>query len=190
MRTIGKTGRLGQPRKVGGFTYLAMLATIAIMGITLAAASEVWHIALKREKERELLFVGDQFRRAINSYHAHTPVTGRFQVERLEDLLRDPRYPATQRYLRKIYVDPLSGSADWGLVKGPNGEILGIHSLSGDEPVKKGNFSTENREFEGKTSYADWVFMQSTGTQPAGQHSARPSHSPDAAAGMAPTNRR
>lgn len=55
--------------RVGGFTYLAVLAMIAIIGIALAVTGEVWHIALKREKERELLFVGDQFRRAINSYY-------------------------------------------------------------------------------------------------------------------------
>lgn len=39
------------------------------MGIALAVTGEVWHIALKREKEHELLFVGDQLRRAINSYY-------------------------------------------------------------------------------------------------------------------------
>ena len=162
-----------QPGRVGGFTYLAVLAIIAIMGIILAATGEIWYIAQKREKERELLFVGDQFRRAISSYYAHTPVLGRRQLERLEDLLQDPRYPSTQRYLRKIYADPVSGSTDWGLAKGPSGEILGVHSLSEDEPMKKSNFSLVNKGFEGKTKYADWVFMQPPGMQSPGQYSAR-----------------
>ena len=51
-----------------GFTYLVLLAVVAAMGIVLATAGEVWHMALKREKEQELLFVGDQFRRAFNLY--------------------------------------------------------------------------------------------------------------------------
>lgn len=166
------------PGRVGGFTYLAVLAIIAIMGIALAATGEVWRIAQKREKERELLFVGDQFRRAISSYYAHTPASGRRQLESLEDLLQDPRYPSTQRYLRKIYADPVSGSTEWGLVKGPGGEILGVHSLSEDEPMKKSNFSLMYKSFEDKTKYADWVFMQLPGMQPPVQHSARPLQKP------------
>lgn len=156
---------LPQPERIGGFTYLAMLVVIAIMSITLAATGEVWYIALKREKEQELLFAGNQFRRAIRSYYAHTPALGSPQLMRLEDLLLDPRYPSTQRYLRKIYADPISNSAGWGLIKGPSGEILGVHSLSEDEPMKKANFSLVNKHFEGKTKYVDWVFMQSSGMQ-------------------------
>lgn len=169
MRADRKNRGLRLPGRIGGFTYLGLLAAIAIMGIVLAAAGEIWHIALKREKERELLFVGDQFRRAINSYHAHTPGSGRSRLERLEDLLGDPRYPSTQRHLRRIYADPVGGGAEWGLVRGANGEILGIHSLSVEEPLKKGNFGIEDREFEGRTKYADWVFMQSPGAQPDGR---------------------
>lgn len=158
-----KPAGLRRPPRVGGFTYLAVLAMIAIMGIALAVTGEVWHIALKREKERELLFVGDQFRRAINSYYAHTPATGHSQLKSLEDLLRDPRYPSVQRHLRRIYADPVSGRTEWGLVKGEDGEIFGVHSLSEEEPMKKFNFSAEDRNFEGKMKYADWVFMQSSG---------------------------
>lgn len=156
-----KTAGLPQTRRVGGFTYLAVMAIVAIMGITLAVTGEVWHIALKREKERELLFVGDQFRRAINSYYAHTPASGHRQLKNLEELLRDPRHPSIQRHLRKIYADPISGRAEWGLVKGESGEIFGVHSLSEEEPLKKLNFSFKDKNFEDKMKYADWVFMQS-----------------------------
>jgi hypothetical protein len=44
-------------------------------------------------------------------------------------------------------------------MKGPEGEIYGVYSLSEQEPLKQGNFSPANKNFEGKTSYADWVFM-------------------------------
>lgn len=152
-----------QPGRVGGFTYISLLAIIAIMGVVLGTAGEVWHMALKREKERELLFVGDQFRRAIGLYYEHTPGLGRRYPESLEDLLRDPRYPSTQRYLRKIYPDPVSGSTEWGLVKGTAGEILGVHSLSENEPIKKSNFSLVDRSFEGRAKYVDWVFMHTPG---------------------------
>lgn len=150
---------LPAPLAAAGFTYIALLIFVAIMGAFLAAAGEIWHMALQREKEQELLFVGDQFRHAINQYARHTPAgSGRYPAS-LDDLLKDPRYPNTQRYLRKVYNDPISGSSEWGLIKGPNGEILGIHSLSEEAPVKTRNFNLADASFEDKTKYSDWVFM-------------------------------
>lgn len=150
-------------RRESGFTYLVLLAVVAAMGIVLATAGEVWHMTLKREKEQELLFVGDQFRRAFNLYALNTPGNGSRYPQSLEALLKDPRYPGIQRYLRKIYADPITGSAQWGLIKGPNGEIFGVHSLSEDEPVKKSGFRLADAKFEGRSKYSDWVFMDNQG---------------------------
>lgn len=147
-----------QPGSVGGYTYISLLVIIAIMGVVLGAAGDVWRMTMKREKEQELLFVGNQFRRAIELYYEHAPEQGRRYPGSLEDLLMDPRYPSIQRYLRKIYPDPVSGSDKWGLVKGPTGEILGVYSLSEDEPVKKMNFNLVDKQFEGQTKYTGWVF--------------------------------
>lgn len=174
----GKNGwrRKSCPRRysrAGGFSYFGLLAVIAIMGVMLVATGEVWHTVQRREKEQELLFVGNQFRQAINEYYEHTPGQERRYPENLEDLLKDPRHPATRRYLRKIYRDPVSGDGEWGLIKGPEGEIFGVHSQSEEEPIKKGNFSLADRNFEGKTKYADWVFIHSPG-----QHSIAPTQKP------------
>jgi type II secretory pathway pseudopilin PulG len=166
MRTIlGAAGQRNLPQygREGGFTYLGLLAIIAIMGVVMAATGEVWHTAQRREKERELLFVGNEFRQAIDAYYEHTPGRGSRYPSNLEDLLKDPRYPSTQRYLRKIYADPVSGSEQWGVIRGQDGEIYGVHSLSEEEPIKQGNFSLADRNFEGKKKYADWVFMHVPG---------------------------
>jgi type II secretory pathway pseudopilin PulG len=146
-------------RRQSGFNLIGLMAILAVMGVTLMATGEVWHTAQQREKEKELLFIGNQFRLALDGYYEHSPDRGRHYPKRLEDLLKDPRYASTQRYLRKIYRDPFSGSGQWGLVKGPDGEIYGIHSLSEQQPLKKGEFSLADRSFEGKSKYADWVFM-------------------------------
>jgi type II secretory pathway pseudopilin PulG len=143
-----------------GFTYVGVLVLVAVMGIGLAASGQVWHTLQKREKERELLFIGQQFRLALDRYAKHTPGQTRRAPLRLEELLQDPRYPQVQRYLRKIYLDPMTGSAEWGLVTGPGGEIYGVHSRSREEPLKKTNFSLADRQFEGAMKYSDWVFMQ------------------------------
>ncbi|MBI5889586.1 MAG: type II secretion system protein [Nitrosomonadales bacterium] len=162
-----KSGSRKQACRVGGFTYIGLLLIVTIMGVGLVTTSEVWHTAQKREKERELLFIGNQFRQALNGYYEHTPGRERRYPLRLEDLLKDPRYQSTQRYLRKIFADPVGGGEKWGLVRGPDGEIYGVHSLSEDEPMKKSNFSLADRNFEGKTKYADWVFMHVPGQRPA-----------------------
>lgn len=147
-------------RLESGFTYLGVLLLVAVMGTALAAAGQVWHTVQRQDKERELLFIGQQFRLALDRYAKNTPRNGARAPLRLEDLLQDPRAPGVQRYLRRIYLDPVTGSAEWGLVTGTHGEIYGVHSLSEAEPLKKSNFSRADRQFEGMTKYSDWVFLQ------------------------------
>lgn len=163
MPASSKTNRVTRARREGGFTYFVLLAVVAALGFVLATAGEVWHRALKREKEQELLFVGDQFRRAFNLYSQHTPGNARRFPLSLDELLKDPRYPGVKRYLRKIYADPVTGSTRWGLIKGPNGEIFGVHSLSDEEPVKKSSFSLVDAKFEGRAKYSEWVFVYDQG---------------------------
>jgi len=147
-----------------GFTYLTVLFAIAFMGLGLALTGEVWHTTLTREREAELLYVGSQYRRAIERYY----VSGPRQFPRaLEDLLKDPRKPNTERYLRKLYIDPVTGKSEWGMVKAPDGGIMGVYSLSEDTPKKVANFGFANREFEGASKYSDWKFLYNPGTQQA-----------------------
>ena len=144
------------PRGGKGFTYLTVLFIVAFMGVGLAVIGEVWHTAALREKEAELLFVGNQYRRAIERYYLSGP---RQYPRTLSDLLKDPRKPATERYLRQIYPDPITGKDEWGIVKAPDGGIMGIHSPSEDKPLKSASFRTRDKEFESGTKYSDWKFV-------------------------------
>ena len=146
-------------RRERGFGYIGLLILVALMSIGLAAAGQIWHTAQQREKEQELLFVGGQFRRAIEQFYANTPGKARRYPLHLEELLQDTRHPDTRRYLRKIYRDPITGGAEWGLVTGPAGEIFGVYSRSEKAPLKQANFRLAEKDFEGKTKYSDWVFM-------------------------------
>lgn len=125
------------PASSCGFTYIGLLILVALMSIVLAATGLVWHTETQREKERELLFAGEQFRRAIGAYYDRSPGEKKWPGK-LEDLLHDRRFPTTQRYLRRLYVDPMTGSADWGLVKGPESEIVGVYKSLGPNPVQAG----------------------------------------------------
>ena len=141
-----------------GFTYMTVLFIVAIITAGLALVGEVWETAAKREKERQLLFVGNQYRQAITRYY----LAGKNQYPRaLEDLLKDPRQPGTVRYLRQLYTDPLTGSAEWGIVKSPDAGIAGVYSKSEDKPLKIANFKQRDAGFESAQTYADWKFTYS-----------------------------
>jgi type II secretory pathway pseudopilin PulG len=145
-----------------GFTYLAALFAVAILGGGLALAGEVWETSAKREKEAELLFAGNQYRKAIERYF----LSGQQQYPRaLEDLLKDRRRPGTVRYLRKLYPDPLTGK-EWGLVKAPDGGILGVHSLSQEKPLKVAGFRVRDATFEGAQKYSEWMFVHALPARP------------------------
>ncbi len=147
-----------------GFTYLAVLIAVAITAGALAAAGGVYSHVAQREKERELLFVGEQFRQAIALYYWRTPGGAHQYPKSLEALLEDKRWPTTQRYLRKLYRDPLTGTADWGIVEAPGGGIMGVYSRSEEVPIKTGGFAARWTAFEEARNYADWKFVFSPET--------------------------
>ena len=68
-------------------------------------------ISDQRAREGELLYVGNLYRDAIRQYSESTPAGARPYPDRLDDLLRDPRYPVVRRYLRRPYPDPFTGRA-------------------------------------------------------------------------------
>lgn len=129
------------------------------MGAGLAATGTFWSHTAQREKERELLFVGHEFRDAIGSYYRHSPGITHAYPKSLDDLLEDKRFPVPQRHLRRIYADPMTGKAKWGLVEAPGGGIMGVRSLSEEAPIKTGNFAPADAAFEKAAKYADWQFV-------------------------------
>ena len=139
-----------------GFTYLTALFVVALMGAGYATVGEMWHTTSMRDKEQELLHIGDQYRRAIERYYVAGP---RRYPRTLEDLVKDPRAPTTQRHIRQLYPDPITGSSEWGLVKAPDGGIMGVHSTSQEAPIKQDNFKLRDRDFMAAKSYADWKFI-------------------------------
>jgi type II secretory pathway pseudopilin PulG len=148
--------RRGQARQAG-FTYLGLLFAIAILGVTLATAGVVWSTQIRRDKEAELLFVGNQYRTAIGRYL----MSGGAYPLALADLLEDKRTPVPRRFLRRLYPDPMTGQADWQLITTPNGGIIGVASSSQGKPIKVAGFAPVNAAFEKAECYCDWQFVYS-----------------------------
>ena len=137
-----------------GFTYLGVLLAVALLGIGLAAVGTVWATTMRREREVQLLFVGDAFRSAIASYYA----SGRRFPQELDELVADPRTPVPRRHLRRIYLDPMTGRADWQLLRDPDGGIFGVASSSQQAPLKRANFPEQDVGFEKAQCYCEWQF--------------------------------
>jgi type II secretory pathway pseudopilin PulG len=134
-----------------------LLIGIAIMGAVLASAGTLWHTQVQREREAELLFVGEQFQRAIGSYFERSPEAAKTYPKILEDLLEDRRSGSVARHLRKIFVDPMTGKAQWGLVTQPDGRVVGVFSLSSTPVIRTANLP-EGLAVKGET-HSDWKFM-------------------------------
>jgi len=142
-----------------GFTYLSLLFFVAILSVGLVAVAISWQTSRQREKEAELLFAGAAFREAIALYYDRSPGGLQEFPKRLGDLLQDPRYPDTRRYLRRLYPDPMSGEPKWGTITAPDGGIMGVHSLSRGKPIKTAGAVPSGPDFGAAASYADWQFV-------------------------------
>lgn len=156
---FANTQRVAPMQGQGGVTYLGLLFLIAFAGILASTTGVLWSSAQQRWKERELLFVGNEFRRAIQLYYQQTPGTVKRYPAKLEDLLKDTRQLTTQRYLRRLYNDPMTSSQEWGLVEAPGGGIMGVYSKSTATPFKQANFKERDADFEKAKIYADWKFV-------------------------------
>lgn len=145
-------------RRGGGFTYVGLLILVAIISIAATATVQLGAVTQRRSAEEELLHVGRQFRAALFSYQNSTPAGMPRLPKELGDLVRDPRQPALRRHLRRIPVDPITGKAEWGVVRTPDGFIQAVHSLSEARPIKVGNFEVDFAAFDESVTYRDWQF--------------------------------
>jgi len=144
-----------------GYALLMLLLALAVISLAAASYFELGQFSHRRQAELELLHKGAQMEAALDSYAKATRGGQTRWPQRLEDLLRDPRYPKMIiRHLRQIEVDPMTGKKEWGLVWSEDGKgIVGVHSLSEQKPVMT-RFSPEFASFKDLPRYADWVFGQ------------------------------
>ena len=142
-----------------GFTYLGLLFLVAVMGLLASVAASTWTFVSQRDKELDLLFVGRAYQAAIAHYaaaHARQPQP--FPTD-LAQLLGSTDSLVPVRYLRRLYFDPMTGGAQWGLVRNPQGGIVGVYSLSERVPVRKQPIAGDpGVDFARAKTYRDWVF--------------------------------
>ena len=136
-----------------------MVFFVAMLGLVGAATLKVDTLLRRAAAEQDLLEIGAAFSEALRSYAAATPRGYPTAPPTLQDLLKDPRFPGTRRHLRKIFVDPVTGKDEWGIVyQGDKVGVLAVYSLSQAQPLKLANFDARFLNFENKEHLSEWKF--------------------------------
>ncbi|MEO8417872.1 MAG: type II secretion system protein [Methylophilaceae bacterium] len=153
-----------------GFAYVALLCVLAGIVLMLGITTEQIEHAAQRDREEQLLFVGNQFRQAIASYYEKSPGAKQYP-RKLEELLQDNRFPKPVRHLRRIYADPMrtgivradarDNRADWQLVRNSQGGIVGIYSRSSLPPIRTNLDEDLMKAIDEHPAlhYSDWKFI-------------------------------
>lgn len=144
---------------MAGFTLVWVLAAIAILSVGLAALGPQWADEAQRAREQDLLRVGQLYAQAIARYQALSPGSLKQYPSDLQQLLLDNRFAGTQRHLRKLYPDPLDPSRPWGIIRGPDGGILGVFSQSAAMPLRRTALDLDGLVLAPATRYDEWKFI-------------------------------
>lgn len=141
-----------------GFILLGLLVLMIVSGFALAQVGARWKDAVQREREQELLKIGEVYRLAIGRYYNQTPGVVKEYPPNLEALLKDERFPKPRKHLRKLYLDPVTQREGWGILEAPSGGVMGVYSLSDKVPFKTKGFRPQYQYLEGKKFYGEWYF--------------------------------
>jgi type II secretory pathway pseudopilin PulG len=142
-----------------GFTYVALLAVLALVGIALATVGTRWADRVHHERERELLRVGQLYAQALLAYHRGSPGSDQTWPKDWQELLQDPRMLRTVRYLRTAYTDPMVPGQPFALVRATDNTIRGVRSTSTATPFKQGPVDLGVVVLAPAQHYSDWQFI-------------------------------
>jgi type II secretory pathway pseudopilin PulG len=151
---------------------VAMLVAIAVAAVWMSAALPSWRQQAIREKEADLVFRGEQYARAIYLYNRKNGALPQ-TIDQLVD----------GRYLRKKYLDPITGK-DFVALGAPTGQPTGRQggqrgqapfapagAQAGISGVRSTSTEQSIRIYNNATVYSQWAFdwplaMQRAGAAP------------------------
>jgi len=143
LRLCVESGR--RRRAEAGYTLVMFVMAIALMSIAMGVAVQTVEFQMRREREAELIFRGEQFIEAVRLYKIKY---GRYPMQ-LKEI-----YEAKPRVIRKRWKDPITDSENWGIVflgqegrPGQQGRQLAGPGATGDS-----SFGDRSRLPNGPTS--------------------------------------
>jgi type II secretory pathway pseudopilin PulG len=106
--TLPSNSRPGSKRQEDGFLLLGVLFMVLLITIALAIAAPKMAESIRRDKEVETVHRGMQYARAIQIYFNKY---GRYP-NTVDQLVKSDN----QRFLRRRYLNPMTGKDDWRLI--------------------------------------------------------------------------
>ncbi len=141
-----------------GWALLSMV--LASVLVSVAATTAFMSMRLERERERqlELLSVGRSIVLALRSYNRAKWATQPEWPKDLSELVEDRRSARVERHLRRIPIDPLTGKAEWAVIR-QGDRIIGVHSPARVKPMVRRGFHPEQSAFERAETVSQWRFI-------------------------------
>ena len=113
-----------------GYILLIVMMMATLLLISLAAAAPSIYVEGQREKEKELIFRGEQYARAIILFHQ--------QFKRYPTSVKELLHTNNLSFLRRAYPDPMTRSGKWRFIHATaNGVVLDSKILK--PPGKQNN---------------------------------------------------
>ncbi len=156
-RKISSVGRWSENY---GFSYVMVLVVLVVVSIAAQVATIPVSRITRSDKEKELLFRGQAYLKAIESYYFSIPDKPAYP-HYLTELEKDPRF-LHRRHIRRLYSEPFAEK--WRVLRNSNGEIIGVASSSEMKPLKMDNFPMGLNAFTGAERYSEWEFVYIPGT--------------------------
>ena len=139
---------------------VALLVAMSIMAVMLGLALPVWQTAIRREREAELVFRGEQYVQAIRLFQRRYAGTFPPNVDVLVE----------QRFLRRRYQDPITGGDFQPVYAGAGPTTVGARAAGTLRPATSSgrgaiigvvSTSTETslRLYNGRGHYNEWTFV-------------------------------
>jgi type II secretory pathway pseudopilin PulG len=116
----GRRTRRNERAGEQGYALVLIMFFLALLALTTVMAAPTVISSIQREKEKEMVWRGRQYTRAIRMYYA--------KMKRFPTSLDDLTKPKTGlRFMRQAYKDPMNGTdGTWRLIYvGPNGQLIG-----------------------------------------------------------------
>jgi type II secretory pathway pseudopilin PulG len=153
-----------------GYAMAALIVGIGILAMMLGVALPLWHTAVRREREAELVFRGEQYVQAIRLFQRRYAGTFPPNIDVL----------VQQRFLRRRYQDPIT-RGDFQPLYAEMAKVAASVRASGQAPAPStptrggviGVVSTSTdrslRMYKGRGHYNEWTFVAVDVTSQAGR---------------------
>lgn len=185
--------RPSAPQDVG-YAMAALLVAMSVMAIMMSVAMPTWSHMIRRQKEEELLFRGNQYARAINQYQRKfanaSPASLDLLIEQrlLRKKFKDPLSPNKDGEFQLLYLNSRAGGPQGigtgtGAARGAGAGGIGAGGSGTDTQsgstystipsggivgVASKNTGTSIKIYKGKQKYNEWQFVGMEQSQQAG----------------------